>query len=49
MSCLDEIVRNDNVDLLQCVYPLFTNVMAKRNLKEVKYRISTLFRSAPSL
>jgi ankyrin repeat protein len=34
MSCLDEIVRNDNVDLLECVYPLFINHLAKRNLKE---------------
>lgn len=22
MSCLDEIVRNDNADLLECVFPL---------------------------
>ena len=34
MSCLDEIVRNDNVDLFECIYPLYTNVLAKRNLNE---------------
>jgi ankyrin repeat protein len=34
MSCLDEIVRNDNVELLECVYPLYQNVLAKRSLKE---------------
>jgi ankyrin repeat protein len=34
MSCLDEIVRNDNVDLLECVYPIYKNVLGKRNLKE---------------
>ncbi len=34
MSCLDEIVRNDNAALLECVYPLYQQTLAKRNLKE---------------
>jgi len=34
MSPLDEIVRNDNADLLECVYPLFQNALSKRNLRE---------------
>jgi hypothetical protein len=34
MSCLDEIVRNDNSDLLGCVFPLYQNTFVKRNLKE---------------
>jgi ankyrin repeat protein len=36
MSCLDEIVRNDNATLLECVFPLFKDSphLAKRNLKE---------------
>lgn len=25
LTCYDEIVRNDNVDLLSCVYPLIKN------------------------
>ena len=34
MSCLDEIVRNDNAVLLECIYPLYQQTLAKRNLKE---------------
>lgn len=33
MSPLDEIVRNDNAALLECVYPLYQNELSNRNLK----------------
>jgi ankyrin repeat protein len=43
MSCLDEIVRNDNVDLLECVYPLFINHLAAGNTgsKCLKYLLES--------
>ena len=33
MNCFDEIVKTDDLDLFECVYPLTRNL--KRNLKEV--------------
>ena len=33
MNCFDEILRNDNVDLYECVYEYAKQI--KRNLKEV--------------
>jgi hypothetical protein len=38
MSCFDEILRNDNLELYECVYELAKNI--KRNIKEVP--LSTL-------
>lgn len=45
MSCLDEIIRNDNAELLACVYPLYQDspFIAKRNLKEVYFNFETEF------
>lgn len=34
MTPIDEIVRNDNAALLECVYPLYHSVLQKRNVKE---------------
>ncbi len=33
MNCFDEIIKTDNLDLFQCVYPLTRNL--KRNFKDV--------------
>lgn len=35
MTCIDEIVRNDNAALLECIYQIYQPVLAKRNLKEL--------------
>jgi hypothetical protein len=34
MSCVDEIVRNDNAELLECIYPSVHQALQKRSLKE---------------
>ena len=38
MDCFDEIIRSDNHELFECVYPLTKNIT--RNLKEVSLTLS---------